>query len=138
MNVTWKPEGNFMMFTSDGHMLYTINKSMWKSGAQGDNIYSLDTYKHLKWTHGSLVPEVTAFNPFIVEWKGTKKAHTSSTEKSTGNTQTASTKEPSGHTKSAVESAKERWEIRRKKRQGNVGHLTGEASRPMLVGCWRG
>ena len=133
MHFTWNPDGSFMMFMSDGHMLYTINKSMWKTGAQGDNIYSLDTYKHLKWTHGSLVPEVTAFNPFTVAWKGTKKDHTSSTETSTGNTQTANTKEPSGHTKSAVESAKERWEIRRKKRQGNVGPLTGKASRPMLL-----
>ena len=142
MHFTWNHDGTFMMFMSDGHMLYTINKSMWKTGAQGDNIYSLDTYKHLKWIHGSLVPEVTAFSPFIVAWKGDKaNSHTSNTPRTdittaqrTDTSQTASTKGHSGSGKSAVDSAKERWKERKRSRDIKTGgHLTGKASRPMLL-----
>jgi hypothetical protein len=66
LHFTFNKAKNFMMFMSDGHQLLSVNKSLWKTTAQGESIYSLDTYKHLKWHYGDLVPEVTGFDPFPV------------------------------------------------------------------------
>ena len=56
---------NIMWFMSDGHHLNTINRSLGTSWAAGEEIYLLDKHKWLKWTKGSMVPEVTEFDPFV-------------------------------------------------------------------------
>lgn len=68
-----------MWFMSDGHHLNAINASLSRSDAKGGAIYQLDKYKHLKFKKGSLVPEVTKFDPFaypVYQHRPTTPTHT--------------------------------------------------------------
>jgi len=65
IHFTYNPAKNIIWFMSDGLHLKTVNKSLFKSAAEGGSIFSMDKMKVLKYRKGSLVPEVTAFAPFV-------------------------------------------------------------------------
>lgn len=56
---------NMMYFMSEAGMLRSLSERMRDNYAKIANIYSLGTYKHLKFKKGSLVPEVRAITPFV-------------------------------------------------------------------------
>jgi predicted glutamine amidotransferase len=56
---------NLMYFMSEAGMLRSLTERMKDSSAKIDDVYSLETFKHLKFKQGSLVPEVTSIDPFV-------------------------------------------------------------------------
>jgi predicted glutamine amidotransferase len=56
---------SIMWFMSDPLHLKSINKSLWKTPADGDTIFQMDKMKICKFKKGSLIPEVTKFLPFV-------------------------------------------------------------------------
>lgn len=57
--------GTIMYFMSEDGMLRAVSDRMRNMAAQIENVYSLDTYKLVKFKKGSLVPEVTSIDPFV-------------------------------------------------------------------------
>jgi len=65
LHFTISPAKDIMWFMSDGMHLKTVNKSLWKRPCEGRSIFEMDKWKILKYKKGSLVPEVTSFDPFV-------------------------------------------------------------------------
>ena len=126
---------DIMWFMSDGAHLSAINKSLGNRVAAGTCVFKLDKHIHLKWKKGDLVPEVTPFDPFVIQKRPTPAKPVSSGKKKTG----------TGNDKSALERATSKWENnvnayngRRRKKIGYplpTVHLGGRdrlVPRPML------
>lgn len=56
---------DIMWFMSDGNHLHAITQSLGKSPSKVNSIYNMDKMKLLKFKKGNMVPEVTAFDPFV-------------------------------------------------------------------------
>jgi len=65
IHFTYNKRKDIMWYMSDGLHLKTINKSFGTNPAGGDVVYNMDRMKILKYSKGSIVPEVTTFDPFV-------------------------------------------------------------------------
>lgn len=92
---------DMMWFMSDAAHLQSINRSLGQRQAAATTIYQLDKHRHLKWRKGSLVPEVTEFDPFVFT-KSNRSPNYSHTSQRSG----AKQKEDSG---TALDKATEKW-----------------------------
>lgn len=57
--------GNLMYFMSEAGMLRSLSERQKDTSAKIDDVFSMETLKHLKFKKGSLVPEVRAITPFV-------------------------------------------------------------------------
>jgi hypothetical protein len=94
LHFTRNTQNTIMWFMSDPLHLKSINKSLWKTPADGNQIFQMDKMKICKFKKGSLVPEVTAFDPFIRPVVQTRHY----------------VQRDTGTSKTALEIATERWE----------------------------
>jgi predicted glutamine amidotransferase len=105
MHFGYNKDKDIMWFMSDGDHLNALNKSFWKSSAKAQSIFKLDRLKILKWRKGSIVPEVTPFDPF--DWNAhVRRMQTSS---STKHTKTGGTNNSAKKKDTAMERATSKW-----------------------------
>lgn len=68
LHICFNATKSIMWFMSDGHHLYSINKSLGIHEAKGQSIFEMDRNKILKFKKGSCVPEVIKYDPFVYSY----------------------------------------------------------------------